>query len=209
MQYSHIIFDIDGTLIDTRHADLHGLQDTIMELQGRLVNIEDLGFAFGIPGEVALGQLGVDDPKEGNKLWHNNFMKYHSSIGFFEGIEELIKTLSAKGVNLGIITSKNNNEYIHDFIPLGLAEYFGTVIKFENSEKPKPSPYPMLKYLELTGARPEDAIYIGDTVYDFECAHNAGVAFGTAFWGAVANIPDAEHCFKTPDEILKIAKYKE
>lgn len=204
--YTHIVFDIDGTLIDTRYADMQGLQDTIMELQGRKIDIDELGFAFGIPGEVALGELGVEDPAEGNKLWHANFMKYRSSVKFFDGIEELVKMLHGKGINLGIITSKNKDEYSHDFLPLGLAGYFGTVIRFEDSKKPKPSPYPMLKYLELTGANPKDVIYIGDTVYDFECASGAGTAFGTAGWGAVAEIKGADHYFTAPGEIYGIMR---
>lgn len=201
MPYSHIIFDIDGTLIDTRYADMKGLQDTIRQLQGRTMELDELGFAFGIPGEKALARLGVEDPAAGNRLWHDNFMKYRSTIKFFDGIEELIKTLHAKGMNLGIITSKNRHEYAEDFLPLGLADYFGTVIRFEDSEQPKPSPYPMIKYLELAGADPKDAIYIGDTVYDFECASGAGVDFGVALWGAAMEIRGARHYLETPEEI--------
>lgn len=59
MKYEHIVFDIDGTLIDTEYAVLHSLQETIMELSGEEIPVSELTFALGITGADALKILGI------------------------------------------------------------------------------------------------------------------------------------------------------
>ena len=57
MKYKHIVFDIDGTLIDTEYAVLHSLQETIRALSGREIPCSELKFALGITGIDALKKL--------------------------------------------------------------------------------------------------------------------------------------------------------
>lgn len=203
MKYKHIIFDIDGTMLDSAQADLGGLQQVIRELQGKEIEISKLHFALGIPGEIALKQLGIENVKEANILWNNYMQELAYTMQLFDGIHELITKLKNKEIKLGIITSKNRREYHNDFVPFGLDSYFDTVICVEDSITPKPSPAPMFSYLEKTGARKEETIYIGDTLYDWKCADGAGVDFGLALWGCHS----AEHIhptyyLKTPTDIL-------
>ena len=61
MKYKHILFDIDGTLIDTEYAILHSLQETIKELSGRKIPCSELRFALGITGTDALKKLEIKD----------------------------------------------------------------------------------------------------------------------------------------------------
>ena len=180
MKYTHIIFDIDGTLIDTETAALTSLQDTIFELQHRKIEIEDLRYTFGIPSEVTLRELGVGDIQAGCRTWNDNMKKYFRTISVFDGIETLVKELKSQHYRLGIITSKTKKEYENDFLPFALGDYFDTVITVEDTPRPKPSPDPILKYLELTGAKKEEVLYIGDSTYDMQCALDADVDFGLA-----------------------------
>lgn len=203
MKYKHIIFDIDGTMLDSAYADLGGLQRVIRELQGEEIEINKLHSALGIPGEVALKQLGIEDIEKANILWSNYMRELAHTMRLFDGIRELIAELKNKRVKLGIITSKNRTEYHNDFVPFGLDSYFDTVICVEDSITPKPSPAPMISYLERTGAVKEETIYIGDTLYDWKCADSAGVDFGLALWGCYsAEHIHPAHCFKAPSDIL-------
>lgn len=198
-----VVFDIDGTLLDTEHAVLCSLRDTILEYKGKDVELSELKFALGIPGEVTLKRIGITNTLAANQTWNNYMAKYSHTIKLFEGIESVIQELKSQGYKLGIITSKSRNEYNNDFIPFGLNDYFDTVICVDDSERPKPYPDPMLKYLELSGAKKEETIYIGDTIYDMQCASEAGVDFGVALWGcnSVEDI-HATYYFSSPKDVL-------
>lgn len=199
----HVVFDIDGTLIDTENAVLVALQDTILEVTNTKMELSDLKFALGIPGEVTLNKLGIKDVCKTNAIWNSYVKKYSNTITIFENISFVLKELKEKGFKLGIVTSKNRTEYKNDFIPFGLSHYFDTIICVEDTALPKPSPDPILKYIEYTGAREDEVLYIGDTIYDYQCAKSAGVAFGLALWGcnSVKHIY-ATYFFSTPRDII-------
>lgn len=203
MKYKEIIFDIDGTMLDSEKADLLALQKVLYELQGREYKPHELYFALGIPGEVALHQLGIKDVSMANQLWNNYMQELSYTMKLFDGIKEVLVELKTRGIKLGIITSKNRKEFHNDFIPFGIDMYFDTVITVEDSIAPKPSAEPMLTYLNKTGVNPQEALYIGDTLYDRECAVNSGVDFGVAMWGchSIERI-HATHYFETPQDIL-------
>ncbi len=204
MKYKHIIFDIDGTMLDTEYAILRSLQDTILTITGREKTEEELAFALGIPGEVALEQLGITDTRHANNLWNENLTKYSSFMGLFDGMRELLEELHEKGCRLGIVTSKTRQEFVADFEPCGVAGLFGCVICVEDAPRPKPFADPLLTYMKRTGTRKEEILYIGDTVYDYRCAEGAGVDFGLAVWGCNSKEGiDAKYVFDTPADVYE------
>lgn len=97
----------------------------------------------------------------------------------------------------------------NNLLPINYEEiikYFkenSTVICVEDTPRPKPYPDPLLTYLNATRIHAEDALYIGDTLYDCQCAQNAGVDFWLAAWGnaATQEIP-ADYIFKRPADVL-------
>ena len=88
-KYRHIIFDIDGTLLDTESAILQSLKDTVAEILQKDIPVEELKFALGIPGEVTLHRLGISDARTANRKWNEYLLRYKSSIrNCFELIQE-------------------------------------------------------------------------------------------------------------------------
>ena len=81
---------------------------------------------------------------------------------------------------------------------------FEHIILVEDTTEHKPAPAPMLEYLRRTGANPGNVVYVGDTVYDEQCATSAGVSFARAAWGSHQDIPNATYNLKTPNDLLAL-----
>ncbi|WP_410771646.1 HAD family hydrolase [Fontibacillus sp. BL9] len=203
--YTSIIYDVDGTLIDTERAVLGSLQKMLNIDYGMAMEKRDLTFVLGIPGAVALPQLGIQNVEEANDRWNEYMKDFYSTVSVFDGITQVLQTLKQRNLKQGIVTSKTGEELKDDFIPFGLMEYLTYKVIAEDTAKHKPHPDPLLKYLEISGSDPKNSIYIGDTIYDFECAREAGVDFALAQWGCKNHetIP-ARYKLARPEALLKL-----
>jgi HAD superfamily hydrolase (TIGR01549 family) len=208
MMYNTIIFDVDGTLIDTQQALIKSLQRLLKEELGKSYGDEELSFVLGVPGTASLLKLGIKDSEKANTKWNLYMKDFYDSIKVFEGIKEILSQLKSIGAVTGIVTSKTRKELLDDFVPFGLSGLLTYFVCADDTKKHKPNPDPLLKFLEISGAEPVKSIYIGDTYYDMQCARDAGVDFGLALWGA--NEPDriaAKHKFSNPYEIMNVLGY--
>lgn len=204
--YTTFIFDVDGTLINTEQAVLGSLQKLLKQNYGVEMSQQDLAFVLGIPGSVSLRQLGVDYIEIANKKWNALMQReFRHTVHVYEGIQSLLVDLKEQSVVTGVVTSKTYQEFLDDFIPFGLVYDLTYAICADDTELHKPHPEPLLKFLEVSGAKAESSIYIGDTIYDSECAREAGVDFGLALWGCrqPATIP-ARYKFEHPRDILSL-----
>lgn len=204
MKFKHIVFDVDGTLIDSETAVLKSLQKTLQE-EGIKKSLEELKFSLGIPGRDALLILKINDLERVEEKWMKNVTIYADEITLFDGVKQVIQELKYKNFKLGIITSKTKEEYNTDFIKFDIHSYFDLVICTDDTIKHKPDGEPMEKYIEITGASKEEIIYIGDSIYDMQCSKNAGVNSALALWGA--HNPEkieSNYKLKYPKDILDI-----
>lgn len=204
--YRCFIFDVDGTIIDTEEAILKSLQKALRE-EGREHTVEELRKILGIPGIEGLRLLNVANMDRVYERWVAGIGEYAGSVSVFPGMEKVLRSLHEKNMPLGIVTSKTRQEFADGFEPFGLGKYFRSVVTADDTKRHKPDPEPLLACLKELGAGREEAIYIGDTRYDLECAKGAGVKFGLALWGAKsAEGLDADHIFSEPEEILNLCK---
>lgn len=202
--YKYIIFDIDGTILDTEKAVLLSLQRLVKEELKKDLSFEKLRFALGIPGSATLNKLGIADTVRGNNTWNKYLKEHFNNVKVFDYVEDTLIKLKNKCIYMGIVTSKTREEFENDFTPFGLNEYFDLVVCADDTEKHKPDPEPVLEFIKLSGAEKSETIYIGDTKYDAECAADAGIDFALALWGAkTAEGIDAKYILKSPEDILK------
>ena len=206
--YKHLVFDIDGTIIDSAKINMLSLQETVKELRGDVMPLEDLYFSFGIPGVRAMEILGFPEPEKAVQVWIRNYSACAERLGMplFPGMREILERLRAKGASLGIITSKLREEYDEHFEKQGLLELFPWVVTASDTPKGKPYPDPMLEYLRRTGAAPEEVLYFGDTAYDMDCARSAGVDHALVLWGCLSPEGiEATYRLEKAEEILEFA----
>ena len=205
MKYKHFVFDVDGTLLDSGYAVLRAWQDTLLEIQHRTYETSELTFVLGIPGDVSLRKLGVKDVESASQLWTRNFLKYSPANKLFDGVNDMLVKLSKRGYKLGIVTSKAYPEFVQEPSLRDITPYFDTIIYVTDSPRPKPFWDPLLAYLKRAGAVQSEVLYVGDAVYDYQCARNAGVDFGLALWG---NVSSENICprfaFDTPKSVLEL-----
>lgn len=186
MRYKHIVFDIDGTLIDSEKPVLLSLADTLEDITGNKYNPEELKYAVGRSSEDTFRHFGAPDIPLACSAWRRNIARYKDMITVYDGIPELLRDIRSRGISVGLITSKNKTEYGTDFAPFDMDGFFDVKITADDTVLHKPNPEPMLKYLELTGASPESVLYVGDTVHDMKCAKGAGTDTALALWGAAS-----------------------
>lgn len=202
------IFDIDGTLLDTEAMYMKAL-DRVLRQHGLAYPYETLSQTFGITSLDALKQLKVPANMLDQVLneWSQAIPDFQSTVKVYDGIQNMLKRLNAApGTQVAIMTSKQQYEFKRDVTPLGLDQYFSEFVFFEDYEHGKPAPDPILVALNRLHADPAQSVYIGDTQYDLQAAHAAGIKFGLVAWGAKnqQRVSEADYVFAFPDEIVDL-----
>ena len=134
----------------------------------------------------------------------------HDTLETFDGFLDALPRLRAEGRRLGIVTAKRHRtvQLALDRFP-ELAEQFEVVVGYEDTERHKPAPEPVLFALERLAATPAEAAYVGDSPFDIEAAKAAGVFAVAVGWGGIhaderllEEKPDA--FVREPSELLDV-----
>jgi len=189
MPITTVLFDLDGTLLDTA-PDLADALNTVL-IENRRV---PLPFETIRPvvshGGIALIKLGfrlaADDPGF-EPLRQRLLAVYRANLACrtrpFPGIEALLDRLEQSGIRWGVVTNKPAWLTEPLLQALGLLERTACVVSGDTLPERKPHPAPMLHACQLTGSRPEDCVYIGDAQRDIEAGRNAGMHTLVALFG--------------------------
>ena len=210
MRFPVVLFDLDGTLVDSAAIILgsfHHATETVLQ---RRYPDEQILAAVGGPGLVeqmrALDETRVDDLVRTYRE-HND--PQYSDLACFDGLVDVLARLKDEGRKLGVVTAKRRPTVERVFAGAGIGAYFDVVVGSDATERHKPHPEPVLHALELLDARPEDAAYVGDSPFDVQCARAAGVFAVAVGWGGIhdddkllAEEPDA--FVREPEELLDV-----
>ena len=165
--FKYVIFDVDGTILDTEKAILKSLQKVLKE-ESKDYQLEDLRFALGIPGKDTLRRLNIIDVERVHPKWSKTVLEFSHEVSVFQDLENVLKILSESPVRTGIVTSKTEQELVDEFEPFGLNSFFEYTISASDTEKHKPHPDPLLACLDGLNANQNETIYIGDSIYDMQ-----------------------------------------
>ena len=203
MRYRVILFDLDGTLIDSGPIILASMRHASVTVLGREPDEQLVRAAIGGPGLAS--QMRDLDPNRVDELIdvyraHNEPL--HATLEAFDGIIELLTELRERGHRLGIVTAKRNATVQLAFarIPL-LRELTDVLVGHEDTERHKPDPDPVLEALRLLGESPLDAVYVGDSPFDIRAGKAAGAASIAVGWGGIH--PDERLLAENPDALVQ------
>lgn len=203
----NIIFDVDGTILDTEKAVISSLQFVLKE-EGKVYHQDELRFALGIPGDAALKKLNIPDIEKVGSKWSRMVLEFSNEVLIFNGLKQVIETLSNSPIRLGIVTSKTKQEVTDEFDPFGISHHFEHIISASDTKKHKPHPEPLMECLERMNINKENTIYIGDSIYDLQCAKSVGVKFALALWGSksINGFETADFILNEPKDVLDLIK---
>jgi len=203
--YSFIIFDVDGTLIDTGKAVEESYKRAIFEETGRNMTGKELSRVYGIPTAQAFESLGVSNVERACRRYYDYLFRAFKNVKPFDGVVEMLAVVKGLGLGSGIVTSRNRDEVANDASLQGLLKYTGHVICAEDTEKHKPEAEPVTRLLEIAERDRSEALYLGDTYYDYMCARNAEVSFALAAWGATRTEGiEADYVLHEPKDLLAL-----
>jgi pyrophosphatase PpaX len=184
---SAVLFDFDGTLVDTTEMIHQSMKHATSSVLGR----ED------IPRETLLANVGRPLPRqmelidaENAELLLEAYRSHHEQhhdtlIGEFPGVEESLARLGSAGIKVAVVTSKRrlSVEMALKNFP-ALRNVVDRFVTLEDTTEHKPNPEPLFRALELLGVPKERAAYVGDSPFDVEAAKAAGLASVAVSWGA-------------------------
>lgn len=169
-----VLFDFDGTLLNTNDLIFTSYEYAFTKVLGRSITDEEIHDLYGKPLYSSLAKYGehqdalCDTYREFNESHHDELVKK------FDGAAEGVRMIKNSGIKTAVVTSKRRYTLEKGIRILGLEDFFDVLITPDNTEKHKPDPEPVLKACELLGVSPSEAIMVGDSVFDFECAKRAG-----------------------------------
>lgn len=190
MSYKAVIFDLDGTLLNTI-GDIANPVNIVLARYGYPVHsLDDYRYFIG----DGIGQLVYralpPDVAESNKyptiladVWTEYQLNLNKSTVPYNGITELLDGLTAKGIALNILSNKSH-EFMDEVVQRFFAKWdFELVFGARKGLPLKPSPHSIFEMMDLLQLEPENFVYVGDSDVDMLTANSAGVFAVGAAWG--------------------------
>lgn len=182
MMIKTILFDFDGTLIDTNELIYHSFDYTFKKFGYSFTKEEILQFN-GPPLRETFSQLNPDLAEEMIRTYRTHNAQHHEAyVKLFPNVKETLEVLREKGFELGVVTAKMREGVKQGMEITGIESYFDTIVTIDDVENPKPHPEPVIKALNKLNAEADTAIMIGDNYHDIIAGNKAGTKTAGVSW---------------------------
>ncbi|MGH3105540.1 MAG: HAD-IA family hydrolase [Gaiellaceae bacterium] len=186
MRFPIVLFDLDGTLIDSGAMILASFRHATQTVLEREIPDEELLAAVGGSGLVE--QMRTIDPARVDELvesYREHNEPLHDELQACAGVLDLLRELKDEGRRLGVVSAKRRVTIALAFSVLPLADSFDVVVGSDETQRHKPHPDPLLLALERLGAEAPAAAYVGDSPFDVQAAKAAGIFAVAVTWGRI------------------------
>jgi phosphoglycolate phosphatase len=207
-----IIFDLDGTLVDTGEDLAAALNFAVTPLGISALSVAE---TVSLVGE-GLSRLIEKILKPRGLMEHHtgamkNFLAYYSAhltdnSRAYPGVARTLEVLKQAGILLAVLSNKREDLSTQLLDELGLAGYFALIAGSDTVPEKKPSPEAVKFVLRKFGCEPSRALMVGDSSYDIEAAEGAGVQVAAATWGfrARETLSGADYLIERIEDIFPI-----
>jgi pyrophosphatase PpaX len=182
-----ILFDLDGTLIDSIELILNSARYAFQKLDRACPPDEEWLSGVGIPLFTMFRRYARDEADCATLIaaYREYQLVHHDRLTrSYDQVSETIAILRVRGHDIGIVTSKSEALAMRGLAHVGLARHMDTIVGCDSSSRHKPDPEPVRIALHRLDASPKEAIFVGDSVHDLIAGNAAGVHTAAALWGA-------------------------
>ncbi len=214
---STILFDLDGTLVDTA-PDLGHALNVQLRRHGKAVLTDAAIRPFASHGSRGLVGLGFGiTPKDDNFInMRDEYLSIYDTVftrspTLLPGMADLLQLIENKGLKWGIVTNKPRRftEGLIESMGMDLNKRAACIVCGDDAPQPKPSPATLLLACSQVGVNPESCIYVGDAERDIQASKAAGMKSVVALFGYI-DVTDKPHewgadaMIKNPNELLDL-----
>jgi pyrophosphatase PpaX len=205
MRFETVLFDLDGTVVDSGGIILASMRHATQDVLGRDYSDEELMQAVGGPGlEAQMSALAPDHVEQLVDVYRAHNEPLHDELEACAGMEDVLVRLHDEGRRLGVVTAKRRSTVELAFAQVPLGHLFETIVGGDETERHKPDPEPLLLGAERLGADPAATAYVGDSPFDVRAAKAAGMFAVAVTWGRIHDRERLEA--EQPDAIVENAE---
>lgn len=204
MRYPFVLFDLDGTLLDTNELIFRSFEHAFHIHQPNTYTRADVLAKMGRPLEEQMEEFVPGHAKELVQTYRQfNFSQHDALVTSFPDVEEVIRQLSEAGVRMAVVTSKIRKTTVMGLELCRLTPYFEVLVTADDTAMHKPHPEPVEKAIEALGADPARTLMVGDSPYDIQAGKAAGAATAGVKW-SLRREEELQSCH--PDYLVKDMK---
>jgi len=212
-QLQTILFDLDGTLIDSVRLILDSYHHTLTQHGFPARTDEEWLRGVGTPLHVQFADWR-DSPEQLEAMiatYREYNLKHHDRmVTVYPGVLEAVREIKAAGRQTGLVTSKNRQGALRGLKLVGLEALMDVLVCADEVSNPKPHPEPVEKAVALLGADPGTTLYVGDSIHDMRSGRAAGVRTAAALWGPFGRghleSADPDYWLETPADLVRLTE---